>query len=137
MPEPPEKETTDFVFAGNVGKAQNLGVVLKAAEIIQDEKIDDKGKKIVFHIIGNGQALDDLQNYAKEHKIENVVFHGRKPPEEMPKYYAMADAMKYRAIWQQVSRYWQVQTVRLRTWLRKLDVVSVEKAETRKISLRR
>lgn len=93
MPESPEKDTTDFVFAGNVGKAQNLGVVLKAAKIIQDESVGDKGKKIVFHIIGNGQALGYLQNYAKENKIENVVFHGRKPPEEMPKYYAMADAM--------------------------------------------
>lgn len=93
MPATPEKDTIDFVFAGNVGKAQNLDVVLRAAKIIQDEKIDDHGKKIAFHIIGNGQALESLQNYAKEYKIENVVFHGRKPPEEMPKYYAMADAM--------------------------------------------
>jgi len=93
IPESPEKDTTDFVFAGNVGKAQNLDVVLRAAKIIQDEKIDDHGKKIIFHIIGNGQALDDLQKYKEEHRIENVLFHGRKPPEEMPKYYAMADAM--------------------------------------------
>lgn len=93
MPEEPQKDTTDFVFAGNVGKAQNLDVVLRAAKIIEDEKIDDNGKRIVFHIIGNGQALGSLQNYVNEHRIGNVVFHGRKPPEEMPKYYAMADAM--------------------------------------------
>lgn len=93
IPEAPEKDTTDFVFAGNVGKAQNLDVVLRAAKIIEDDKIDDKGRKIVFHIVGNGQALDSLQSYVKEHRIENVIFHGRKPPEEMPKYYAMADAM--------------------------------------------
>jgi len=93
MPETPEKDTTDFVFAGNVGKAQNLDVVLRAAKIIQDERISDHGRNILFHIIGNGQALDSLQNYVNEHQINNVVFHGRKPPEEMPKYYAMADAM--------------------------------------------
>lgn len=93
IPETPYKDTTDFVFAGNVGKAQNLDVILHAAKIIEEEKIDDKGRKIVFHIIGNGQALDSLQSYTREHKIENVVFHGRKPPEEMPRYYAMADAM--------------------------------------------
>lgn len=93
IPKTPEKDTTDFVFAGNVGKAQNLEVVLRAAKIIQDELLDDNGRDIVFHIIGNGQALDSLQNYTKEHKIKNVVFHGRKPSEEMPKYYAMADAM--------------------------------------------
>lgn len=93
IPEQEEKNTTDFVFAGNVGAAQNLGVVLQAAKIIEDEKINDYGKRIVFHIVGNGQALDSLQGYVKEQKINNVVFHGRKPTEEMPKYYAMADAM--------------------------------------------
>lgn len=87
------KLTTDFVFAGNIGVAQNLEVVLRAAKIIQDENITDQGKSIYFHIIGNGQSLDSLQQYAMENVIKNVVFHGRKPSEEMPKYYAMADAM--------------------------------------------
>lgn len=93
VPEQKAKETTDFVFAGNVGVAQNLGVVLRAAKIVEDEKIDDYGKRIIFHIIGNGQQLDSLQNYARKNRIKNVVFHGRKPSEEMPGYYAMADAM--------------------------------------------
>lgn len=87
------KQTTDFVFAGNVGAAQNLEVVLRSALIIQNENIDDHGKRIMFHIIGNGQALDSLQKYSKDNNINNVVFHGRKPSEEMPKYYSMADAM--------------------------------------------
>ena len=87
------KYTTDIVFAGNVGVAQNIIVVLRAAKIIQDEEITDHGNKILFHIIGYGQALESLQTYAKEKKIENVIFYGRKPSEEMPKYYAMADAM--------------------------------------------
>ena len=30
---------------------------------------------------------------AEELGLNNVIFHGRKPLEEMPKYYAMADAM--------------------------------------------
>lgn len=87
------KATTDFVFAGNIGIAQNLGVVLRAAKIVENEKTDDHGKKIVFHIIGNGQQLRNLQAYARENRIKNVVFHGRKPAEKMPGYYAMADAM--------------------------------------------
>ena len=88
-----EKDTTDFVFAGNVGKAQNLGVVLRAAKIIMDQKINDHGKKIVFHILGEGQELEHLKRYVEIERIDNVVFHGRKPAEEMPQYYAMADAM--------------------------------------------
>ena len=87
------KGTTDLVFAGNVGAAQNLGVVLRAAKIVEDERIDDHGRKIVFHIIGDGQQLGSIQRYAEKNGIGNVVFHGRRPPEEMPGYYAMADAM--------------------------------------------
>ncbi len=93
VPELKEKETTDFVFAGNVGVAQNIWVLLRTAKIISDEGIDDHGKKIVFHVIGNGQALNSLKEYAQDRALENVVFHGRKPSEEMPEYYAMADAM--------------------------------------------
>lgn len=93
MPDKKEKETTDFVFAGNVGTAQNLNVVLRAAKIILDEHIDDNGKQIVFHIIGDGQALESLKKYAKDNIIDNVIFHGRKQTEEMPEYYSMADAM--------------------------------------------
>lgn len=88
-----EKATTDFVFAGNVGAAQNLQVLLRAAKAIEDEGMADHGKRIVFHIVGDGQQLGSLQGYARENGIGNVVFHGRKPAEEMPAYYAMADAM--------------------------------------------
>ncbi|MCI8287944.1 MAG: glycosyltransferase family 4 protein [Lachnospiraceae bacterium] len=93
IPKPKEKDTTDFVFAGNIGSAQNLGVVLKAAKIIENKKTYDKGKKILFHIIGDGQELDNLQSCARKYKINNIIFHGRKLPSEMPKYYALADAM--------------------------------------------
>lgn len=93
IPQTEKKNTIDFVFAGNVGKAQNLDVVLRAARIIQEQEINNSDKQVLFHIIGNGQALDDLQRYAYENKIENVIFHGRKKPEDMPEYYAMADAM--------------------------------------------
>lgn len=93
IPEQPKKDTTDFVFAGNVGTAQNLYVVLKAAHNIQKEMISDNGNKIVFHIIGDGQELDNLRKYVKDNEIQNVIFHGRKPPEDMPQYYALADAM--------------------------------------------
>lgn len=93
IPEQPDKETTDFVFAGNVGTAQNIYVILKSAEVIQKKEITDHGKKIYFHIVGDGQELENLKKYAKLNNITNVIFHGRKPSEEMPKYYSFADAM--------------------------------------------
>lgn len=93
IPEQPMKNTTDFVFAGNVGTAQNLYVVLRAALIIQEENLKDREKDIFFHIVGDGQELENLKKYAQENRINNVIFHGRKPSDEMPKYYAFADAM--------------------------------------------
>ncbi|MBQ8138906.1 MAG: glycosyltransferase family 4 protein [Lachnospiraceae bacterium] len=93
IPKTESKDTIDFVFAGNVGKAQNLGVILRAAKIIQEENFIYQGKIIRFHIVGNGQELETLKTYALENSINNVIFHGRRPTEDMPKYYSLADAM--------------------------------------------
>lgn len=87
------KKTTDFVFAGNVGTAQNLQILVNAAEIVEKEKIRDNGREIYFHIVGDGQELENLKKIVKERKLKNVVFYGRRPLEEMPGFYAMADAM--------------------------------------------
>ncbi len=93
IPETEEKETTDILFAGNVGVAQNLYVLLNAARILKEQGITDHGKQLMFHIVGDGQELENLKQYSQKYDISNIVFHGRKPSEEMPKYYAFADAM--------------------------------------------
>ena len=80
----PEKDGFDFVFAGNVGAAQSLNVVIEAAKILSDENIR-------WHIVGDGSSLNSLKKMAEG--MENVIFYGRRPFEEMPVYYAMADAM--------------------------------------------
>lgn len=77
----------NFVFAGNVGKAQSVETIIEAANLLKDKK------NIKFHIVGNGSALEHCKEMAKEYGLTSVAFHGRKPVEEMPKYYAMADAM--------------------------------------------
>lgn len=87
MPAAPEKDTVDLMFAGNVGAAQSLHTVLEAAEQLKDRS------NLRWHIVGDGSELDNLKATAAEKTLTNVIFHGRKPPEEMPEYYAMADAM--------------------------------------------
>ncbi len=77
---------TNLLFAGNVGAAQSLTTVLQAAKLLE-------GEKLRWHIVGDGSELENLQKQAKELALDNVIFHGRKPLEEMPAYYAMADAM--------------------------------------------
>lgn len=84
---PAPKDTIDLMFAGNVGSAQNLTVVLAAAEILRDEKC------LRWHIVGDGSELENLKKEAAEKHLENVVFYGRKASSEMPRYYAHADAM--------------------------------------------
>lgn len=77
----------NFVFAGNVGKAQSVETIIEAANLLKDKE------NIKFHIVGDGSALEHCKEMAKEYGLTSVIFHGRRPVEEMPKYYAMADAM--------------------------------------------
>lgn len=74
----------NFMFAGNIGEIQSVETIIKAAETLKDEPV-------VFHIVGSGTDLERLQTLAKN--LENVVFYGRRPLEEMPELYAKADAM--------------------------------------------
>lgn len=81
------KKTIDFVFAGNIGTLQSVDTIIEAAELLKDNK------HLLFHIVGGGIELASLQYHVKAKNLENVVFYGRRPVEEMPKFYSMADAM--------------------------------------------
>lgn len=91
IPPTREKNTYDFVFAGNIGAAQSLDTLLKTAAELGDKALD--GKMLRWHIVGDGSELQNLKDIAKHMNLHNVVFHGRKPTEDMPLYYSMADAM--------------------------------------------
>ncbi len=84
-----EKEKTgfDFVFAGNIGAAQSLNTLIDAAILL------DVDAEIRWHIVGDGSELESLQNRVESNKIKNIFFYGRKPVEDMPNFYAVADAM--------------------------------------------
>lgn len=72
------------MFAGNVGAVQSVETIIKAAALLKNEPVK-------FHIVGSGTDLERLQKMAEN--LDNVVFYGRRPLEEMPKLYANADAM--------------------------------------------
>ena len=76
----------DFMFAGNIGAAQSVATVIKAAALCRDMA------HLRWHIVGDGIELENCKQLAEELDAP-VFFHGRKPIEEMPAYYAMADAM--------------------------------------------
>ena len=82
------KETDDwhFTFAGNIGEVQDVQTILGAAELLKDVSA-------TFHIVGSGSDLERLQQLAERMQLHNVVFHGRRPLEEMPDFYKKSDAM--------------------------------------------
>lgn len=88
VPEQCEKKENDYIdlmFAGNVGAAQSVETIIKAA------KLTKTISNLRWHIVGDGSELEQLRTMAKG--MRQVIFHGRKTLAEMPKYYAMADAM--------------------------------------------
>ena len=76
-----------LVFAGNIGKAQSVETIIRAAAEVKDLP------QLYWHIVGDGSALEECKSLACELHVENVIFHGRKPLEKMPSYYQKADAM--------------------------------------------
>lgn len=86
LPESVPDGQAHLVFAGNIGAAQDVDTILRAAVLLRDEPVR-------FHIVGGGSELNRLQASAMEESLSNVVFHGRRPIEEMPSFYAIADAM--------------------------------------------
>ena len=77
----------DLMFAGNVGVAQSIDTILDAAKLTADIK------NLFWHIVGDGAELERLKQRATDMKLEKISFYGREPLEEMPQYYAKADAM--------------------------------------------
>jgi len=80
-----KKDQIDFMFAGNVGVLQSVETIVEAARLLGNES------GIHIHIVGGGIALDNCRKLAEG--LTNITFHGRHEVTEMPKFYAMADAM--------------------------------------------
>ena len=86
LPETAEKTPgVDFLFAGNIGTSQAAETIVQAAKLLQDDK------NIRIHMVGGGISLEHCRKMAQD--LSNITFYGRKPLEEMPGFYAMADAM--------------------------------------------
>lgn len=80
-------ETIDLMFAGNIGKAQSVDTIIRAAALLKDDP------RFKFHILGDGSELENVKNLANGLGTKNVTFYGSRPLSEMPSFYKMADAM--------------------------------------------
>ena len=80
-------DKVELTFAGNIGSAQSVETIIRAAAELKD--FDN----LKFNVIGDGSDLDNCKKLAKELNADNVEFYGRRPLEEMPEFYKEADAM--------------------------------------------
>lgn len=77
-----------ILFAGNMGKAQALDAVLRAAELLQQQAPD-----LTFVFLGGGVEVKRLQKLAADESILNVTFLPPVPMTEVGHYLNAADAL--------------------------------------------
>jgi colanic acid biosynthesis glycosyl transferase WcaI len=91
-PDAPEREEMPdgfrVVFAGNVGVPQSFETILTAAEKLRGYS------GIRWVVIGDGRRRRWVEDRVRELGLEGRVhLLGRRPPESMPRYFALADAL--------------------------------------------
>jgi colanic acid biosynthesis glycosyl transferase WcaI len=73
------------LFAGNIGFAAGLEVVLQAADLLRREE------NLVFLIVGEGSAKHGLMELARSLGLQNVRFETTQPRERMSEVFGCAD----------------------------------------------
>lgn len=76
---PKDTEKVKFIFAGNVGRFQNLDALVSAFEKLQAEDVE-------LIILGAGRAKNDLIKQVERRSIKNVIFKDHLPAEEAFEY---------------------------------------------------
>ncbi len=73
------------LYAGNFGAAQGAGVVLKVAELLQENT------NIQFVIFGGGFEFGAARQYVQEHRLENVIINDLLPQDRVSEVYSLGD----------------------------------------------
>ena len=83
----------DFLFIGNIGKAQKLDCLVKAMSVFKKREEDSTvAHKVTLHIVGGGSDEERIRGLA--HRLgltDRIRFYGPKPAAEAAQYYKKAD----------------------------------------------
>jgi glycosyltransferase involved in cell wall biosynthesis len=85
-PKSDKSDIINLVFAGNIGEVQSVETIIYAANELKG--VDN----LRWHIVGDGSNRAKCEKIVKELGLSNVIFYGQRPMDEMPAFYAMADA---------------------------------------------
>lgn len=84
----PDDGIMNLTFAGNLGTAQGLDVLVDTAKLLKNENI-----LVRFNMIGNGRYEDELKKHIKDADVgEYFNFIPRQAAERIPEYFAWSDA---------------------------------------------
>ncbi|MDQ1095130.1 MULTISPECIES: glycosyltransferase family 4 protein [Chryseobacterium] len=88
FPIPKMPDGFKVMFAGNIGEAQDLENIMKAAVQLK------ANKNIKFILVGDGRKMPFVKNFIEEHKLTDTVsVMGRFPVEAMSSFFDKADIM--------------------------------------------
>lgn len=84
----------DFLFIGNIGKAQKLDCLIRAMSVFREKKDDSSSaaNKVTLHIVGGGSDEERIRDLTQRLELTDWIrFYGPKPAAEAAQYYKKAD----------------------------------------------
>lgn len=86
----PNDDRFNITFTGNIGIAQGLDVLPRAAEILKSKGFENQ---VRFNIVGDGRYKDTFVEHIKQMKLIDMFnFIERQPAEEIPIFMSHSDA---------------------------------------------
>ena len=88
IPEIPQDDIFNIIFAGNIGFAQGLDVLPEAAKILKKTNT-----KVRFNIVGDGRFKETLKAKVEESQVTDYFnFNDKQPATRIPEFMAVSDA---------------------------------------------
>ena len=84
----------DFLFIGNIGKAQKLDCLIRAMSVFRGKKDDSSSvaNQVTLHIVGGGSDEERIRELTQRLGLtDRIRFYGPKPAAEAAQYYKKAD----------------------------------------------
>ena len=75
----------NFTFAGNIGKVQNLEIIIKS--------FSEMNATSTLNIIGDGSNLENLKKLVRNNNFTNINFFDRKPINEISNWLVSSDIL--------------------------------------------